>query len=295
MLNRVFSALVAPGQPVRKIEKDPLVRTTDAALEKLRAALSLEDFARLLFGMPDPSYPRLSQLLPSMAPAAVQLEWTGQTGEDLLRASLAFIRAVTAKYAELAPQPLDAIKVLDYGCGYGRLARLMYYYTHTQNVFGIDPRDESIQHCHQHGLVENFRQSEYLPTSLPLERNDFGLIYAFSVFTHLSARATRIALATCRKYIAPDGILVITIRPPVYWDHAPDAKPDQRVALKRQQEETGFAFLPHIRAPVDGEVTYGDTGLSLDWLARQAPEWQVCGTTASSDDPFQIIVFLRPV
>jgi hypothetical protein len=86
MLNRVFSALVAPGQPVRKIEKDPLVRTTDAALEKLRAALSLEDFARLLFGMPDPSYPRLSQLLPSMAPAAVQLEWTGQTGEDLLRA-----------------------------------------------------------------------------------------------------------------------------------------------------------------------------------------------------------------
>jgi len=295
MLNRVFGALVTPTPPARKVEKDPRVRTTEAALEKLRAALSLEEFARLLFSMPDPAYPRLSQLLPSMAPVAVQLEWTGQTGEALLRASLAFIRAVTAKYAELGARPLEEIAILDYGCGYGRLARLMYHFTPPKNVFGIDPRGESIEHCHNHGLVENFKQSEYLPASLPVERRDFGLIYAFSVFTHLSARATLVALAACRQHIAADGILVITIRPLAYWDVAPDATPEQRPVLKRQQEETGFAFIPHNVPPIDGDVTYGDTGMSLDWLAAHAPEWQVCGTTFSSDDPYQIIVFLRPV
>jgi SAM-dependent methyltransferase len=288
-------ALLSPSQVIRKIDKDWRIRSTEGAFRKLRAALSLEDFTRLLFSLPDDAYPKLSRLLPSMASEAAQIEWTGQTGEQLLRASVAFIGAVTAKYAALAARPLDQVAILDYGCGYGRLARLMYYFTAPQNVYGIDPRDESIEHCHNHGLVENFRQSEYLPATLPLERKDFGLIYAFSVFTHLSKRATLIALAACRQHIAADGILVITIRPLEYWDVAPDATPEQRPVLKQAHAETGFAFIPHIRAKVDGEVTYGDTGISLDWLAAHAPEWKVCGTTTSNDDVYQIIVFLRPV
>jgi SAM-dependent methyltransferase len=284
-----------PEKIIRKIEKDWFAKTQDAVLKKLRANLSLDDFTRLLFSLPQPQYPKLSRLLPTMAPIPVQIEWTGQIGEELLRASTAFARLVTTKYAELAPKPLQDVAILDYGCGYGRLARLMYYYTAPKNVFGIDPRAESIEHCHNHGLVENFTHSEYLPTTLPLNRKDFGLIYAFSVFTHTSKRATLVALKACRDYIAPDGILVITIRPAAYWDVAPDVPPEKRPAIKAEHETTGFAFVPHIWLPVDGDVTYGDTGMTLEWLETNAPAWKVCGTATSPDDVYQIIVFLRPV
>jgi SAM-dependent methyltransferase len=284
-----------PDKIIRKVEKDWFAKSQEAVLKKLRAGLSLEDFTRLLFSLPQPQYPKLSRLLPSMAPVPVQMEWTGQTGDELLGASVNFARIITDKYAELAAKPLQDVAILDYGCGYGRLARLMYYYTAPKNVFGIDPRAESIEHCHNHGLVENFTHSDYLPTSLPLSRKDFGLIYAFSVFTHTSKRATLVALKACRDVIAPDGILVITIRPPSYWDLAPDVAPEKRPELKAEHETTGFAFSPHIWLPIDGDVTYGDTGMTLDWLAANAPAWQVCATATSAWDIYQIIVFLRPV
>jgi hypothetical protein len=72
-------------------------------------------------------------------------------------------------------------------------------------------------------LLENFARrvnlpghlavSGYLPTSLAVGDLTFDLIFAFSVFTHLSLRATGQALRPLRKYIRPTGLLVVTVRP----------------------------------------------------------------------------------
>jgi len=257
-------AVSAPEESIKQIEKDWRLRTRFIACKKLRAALSLDDFSKLMFSLPLAEYPKLSRLLPSMASTEVQARWTGQTGDQLLRGTLAFVCAITDKYRQLSRKPIDQLAILDYGCGYGRITRLMYYFTAPNMVFGIDPFDKSIEICHAQGMVDNFKLSDYLPTKLPLDRKDFGLIYAFSVFTHLSRRATLVALAACRQHIALDGVLVITIRPPEYWDAAPDVLPENRPAVKQQHVDTGFAFVPHNRKPIDGEVTYGDTSMSLN-------------------------------
>jgi hypothetical protein len=119
-------------------------------------------------------------------------------------------------------------------------------------------------------------------------------MYAFSVFTHLSERATLSALRTLRKYVSPDGVLVITIRPVEYWAVDKAFTEDQRQALKRQHEETGFAFHPHRRDAVDGDITYGDTSLTIEWLSAKAPEWSVQRMDRSLEDPLQVYVFLTP-
>ena len=286
MLEHALEALV-------RIEAEIRTPSPDAVLPPLRRALGLDDFGELMISLPMAEFPMLSRALPPMASETIQNEWTGANGIALLRHSAAFVRTVAYSYTRLTRRPLDGARMLDYGCGYGRLARLMYYFTDPANLFGVDPWDRSIEICREAGLGANFLLSDYLPRSLPVPDIRFDLIYAFSVFTHLSPRAIAASLAACRRAIAADGVLVITVRPVEYWDAPLYAQQDMS-ALRATHRATGFAFAPHQRPPVDGDITYGDTSMTAGWLAANFPDWEVVGTDRSLDDPYQIYVFLRP-
>jgi hypothetical protein len=170
----------------------------------------------------------------------------------------------------------------------------MYYFGDPSNVVGVDPWDRSIQICHEDGMGSNFFQSSYLPTNHPVGTQQFDLIYAFSVFTHLSERAMRIALETLSRYLKREGLLVITIRPVEYWHGDPTAPKsgmvERQVALHK---EKGFAFLPHDRPAVDGDVPYGDTSFTLQWLTDNFPLYSLKGVDRSLVDPYQYYVFLQ--
>jgi SAM-dependent methyltransferase len=189
---------------------------------------------------------------------------------------------------------LDDASVLDFGCGYGRIARLLYYFTDEENVYGVDPWDQAIDLCRQSGLSANFMVSDYLPTFLPMREEKFDLIYAFSVFTHLSRRAMITSLNTLRKYIADDGVLAMTIRPVEYWEHDPQMSREQKEVLIACHRAEGFAFCPHNRVPIDGDVTYGDASMTVDWIAATFSEWTVKATDRSLNDPLQRYVFMVP-
>lgn len=280
-------------ETVRKIENDPEVADREAAFLQLRK-LGLDDFGEVLMSMPNPFYPKLSTLLPAMSEASVQMNWTGNSGLGLLKQTCVFVRTMSYAYAKITGRTLNDTKVLDYGCGYGRIARLMYYFTGESTLFGVDPWDESIRLCHAAGLRTNFSVSDYLPKSLPVAPRDFDLIYAFSVFTHLSERATLAALGALRKHIAQNGVLVITIRPVEYWQHDPHTEAKEKVRFAELHRSKGFAFKPHNRSAVDGDITYGDTSMTLEWLAANAPDWRLAFADRSLEDPFQRYIFLKP-
>ena len=266
----------------------------DDVLGELRS-LSLDEFSTVLLNLPDPELPGISRLLPRMAADEVQRSWTGNAGYPLLQQSLNFIRSVALQCVQLSGRPLSGRSVLDFGCGYGRLLRLMYYYNPPSQIWGVDPWTRSIELCREAGMLGNFAVSDYLPRDLPVKDARFGLIYAFSVFTHLSERATKQALSTLRRYVEDDGLCVITIRPKEYWDVVAQAGEGvDAERMKRLHDEVGFAFTPHNVAPVEGEITYGDTSLTRVWLGENVPEWKIAGYDRSLDDPLQIIVYLRP-
>lgn len=252
------------------------------------------DFGAVLLAMPDPRYPKLSRLLPAMASDEVQRNWTGNCGIELLKQTVRFVESLDDQFTKLTGRSLDGARVLDFGCGYGRISRLLYKFTDEMNVACVDPWDKAIAICHEAGLVDNYLVSDYLPTSLPVASGDFDLIYAFSVFTHLSERATFAALRVLRKYIASRGVLVITVRPPEYWEHDLATSAAEKIQMRKRHEAEGFAFHPHLRAAVEGDITYGDTSLTAEWLGRQFPEWLVTAAERFSLDPWQIYVFLTP-
>ena len=275
------------------LENDYGVTTRRDVITGLRR-LSLDEFGLVLLSMPDPEYPKLSRLLPAMASDEVQRGWTGNHGLALLKETTAFVRALSYNYARVTGRSLDDATVLDFGCGYGRIAQLLYYFTVEEKIFGVDPREDSIELCRESRLGTNFIVSDYLPVSLPVGGVKFDLIYAFSVFTHLSRRAMTTSLHTLRQHIADDGLLAMTIRPVEYWEQAPHASQDQKDALAVRHQQEGFAFNPHNWAPIDGDVTYGDSSMTLDWMEATFPDWTIKETDRCLNDPLQRYVFLVP-
>lgn len=272
------------------IETDASIQTSGRVFEQLRR-IGLNDFASVIWSMPDEAFPKISSLLPTMASEDTQRLWTGFYGYSLLSQSISFMRAMSANYAELSGDSLAGKRILDYGCGYGRLLRLAAFYS--DDVHGVDPWPESIVQCRTAG-IGNVSLSEYLPTSLPAPLGcDFA--YAFSVFTHLSESATRAALSALHDHVKPGGILCITIRPVEYWRTVYADWHEAELAKREAEHHTGFTFYPHDWAAPNGDVTYGDTSMSLSWVDAISRDigWKVEVTDRTIDDPVQRFVFLR--
>ena len=241
------------------------------ALRQLRR-LGLAEFGDVMLALPDRNFPELSRLLPRMPEEAVQRNFNGGFGTMLMHDSVSFVRVVASGFQRIAHRPLQGGRILDFGCGWGRLLRLLPLFTDPDQIFGVDPMDRAIPLCRDHGVLGQLATSEFLPRTLPVGEEPFDLIYSYSVFTHLSLRAMDAAMAAMRRVVAADGLLVVTIRPIEYWD---DIAIPESAALRGQHLQAGFAFNPHNHAPVDGDVTYGDSSVDIPWFAARYAEWEL--------------------
>jgi SAM-dependent methyltransferase len=258
-------------------------------VEKLRQ-LSLDDFGEFFIGLPNPVYPALSRVLPPMASAEVQRNWTGSSGIQLLTQTTSFVRQLENNYTRYLGKPLANARIMDFGCGYGRIFRMMYYYAYPKDLWGVDAWQRSLDICKQDRLPGNFALSERIPDSLPVGGRKFDLIFSFSVFTHLAPKAAAACLAALRRHIDDKGLLVATIRPIEFWPYIEKAQ-GMKVAdaMRLEHMSKGFAYHPH--GGMEGE-TYGDSSIAFDFFTRSG--WKMVGYDRSMVDPYQVSVILRP-
>ena len=275
-------------QRLKRINKKiPYVQPQD--IPQLFENIPLDVFGKLMLDTM-PEYPNIKAFLPSMPPDEIQDNWTGAHGITLLMRSVAFINTLITEYTSLTRTKIKDAIILDYGCGWGRLIRLLYKFVSYENVYGVDPWDKSIEQCKRYGIKANLAICDYVPKELPFDKC-FNLIFAFSVFTHLSEKTTHVVLSTLRKYIANNGLLVITIRPREFWL---SLKHEKSAEMLQLHEKNGFAFIPHNRQPIDGDITYGLTTMSLEYIERNFPEWELIKTITNNLDRHQTILFLHP-
>lgn len=274
---------------------EELAVSTDSlssVLSVLRHGLAMEEFGELMIAMPNRDFPGLSRVLPAMAPEHIQKTWTGSSGLTLHEQTAAFVRQFEVAYVRATSKPLHGKRILDFGCGYGRILRLLYFFNDPENLWGVDAWEKSLATCEEAGLRANLRLSDRVPEQLPTEGVIFDAALAFSVFTHLAPVAAKACLQAVRRSMTDGGILVATCRPVEFWPFIDRARGTDRAgALQRSHDANGFAYWPHNGA--EGE-TYGDASYSMGWWQEQAG-WRLLGHDWSRADPYQVSMVLQAV
>jgi ubiquinone/menaquinone biosynthesis C-methylase UbiE len=101
-------------------------------------------------------------------------------------------------------------RILDFGCGSGRLIRWLCDIAEGSHICGVDIQAEHILWCKQNLQPPfHFAVTTIVP-HLPFEDNYFDLIYAGSVFTHIDDLVDS-WLLELRRTLKPNGRLYVTI------------------------------------------------------------------------------------
>lgn len=101
-------------------------------------------------------------------------------------------------------------RILDFGCGAGRMVRHLKDLSETCEIWGTDISAEHIYWCKQHlSPPFHFATTTKVP-HLPFEDGSFRLVYCGSVFTHIDDLADA-WLLELRRILAPGGRLYLTI------------------------------------------------------------------------------------
>lgn len=103
-------------------------------------------------------------------------------------------------------------KILDIGCGTGRLAsKLIGYLREEGAYYGVDLSKKAIEFCKSRYRRENFHFMKSEPTKLPFSSEKFDFIIFYTVFMHNYPDEIKALLQQCGELLAEDGKIIADI------------------------------------------------------------------------------------
>jgi SAM-dependent methyltransferase len=151
-----------------------------------------------------------------------------------------FLRSGRAAYDAIAAHvPLATTgSVLDFGCGCGRVAR--YWEPFAGSVCGSDLDRPAVEWCRRNLSFARFEVNGLEPP-LAFEDGSFDLVYALSVFTHLTGPLQLAWRDELRRVLRPGGLLLVTTHGSSY---RPRLEPDERERFDRGELVVRWGDLP---------------------------------------------------
>ncbi|MEW8606637.1 MAG: class I SAM-dependent methyltransferase [Candidatus Thiodiazotropha sp.] len=126
-------------------------------------------------------------------------------------------------------------RILDFGCGCGRVINYLSKYFRQSRFYGSDIDDEAIAWCRgELSYVGEFVTNKAMPP-LPFEDNLFDMVYSISVFTHLPETMQFAWLEELKRVTRSDGILLLTTHGEELFANAPEE-------YRAQLAESGFFY-----------------------------------------------------
>lgn len=167
------------------------------------------------------------------------------------------LRAGIPDYLELAEGHVDAVRdavrragapslgrVLDFGCGTGRMTRWLLPEARVDEVWGVDFDARCIQWDQTHlSPPFHFLLCSSLP-SLPFEDGSFDVVVGGSVFTHISEMADG-WLLELRRVTRPGGLLYLTIQDAAFIEAVTRDNPDLWISRLVETHRSVLGRLGH--------------------------------------------------
>lgn len=122
----------------------------------------------------------------------------------------------------------DYRTILDFGCGCGRVLRHLRTWR-PERLCGADYNHRLVDWCRQNLPFAEVSANRLAPP-LPYGAGEFDLVYALSVFTHLTAELQVPWMAELAKITRPGGLIVLSVHGAAYVDRL---NADERRAFSR--------------------------------------------------------------
>jgi SAM-dependent methyltransferase len=145
----------------------------------------------------------------------------GLDAESYVEAAHVNAEAIRAAVTRQGRQFDELERVLDWGCGPGKVLQALYYGRNPERrseerqkfpeLYGCDISHEAIRWAHRHLAFGRFIPNSIVPP-LPFKSESFDLVYGVSVFTHLSAEHEAVWLKELQRIVKPDGMVIVTVR-----------------------------------------------------------------------------------
>lgn len=149
--------------------------------------------------------------LPGFPSAEIQSRFTGRADFSTLIQAFEFYDVIRKACLNIGKpiQSMDAI--LDFGCGWGRITRIFLRDIEPNKIYGCDCTEDAITMCKETNKWCNFDLNDAHPPT-KYKSSMFDLIYAYSVFSHLSEDSQKSWIEEFHRILKPGGILVVTTR-----------------------------------------------------------------------------------
>jgi SAM-dependent methyltransferase len=262
-----------------------------------------DDLWSLLLTKEYDAFPGIREFLPGHPEPALQEMWNGTSGTTLAAQSVCFYRKLKEMQGTHGSGDLAKARILDFGCGWGRLTRMLAKDLDPGLLYGCDPVEDILDVSRRTGVPAELARSKFLPESLPFEEK-FDLVFSFSVFTHISEAAHLASLKAIHGGLNPGGLFVVTVRPPAYIDFNPLMQPAvDRLGPDRLAElrKPNYVFVPHdtdghpqYDDAADDPMSYGETVITLPYVREKWSEmFELLDVSVMTGDMYQVALTLR--
>lgn len=230
----------------------------------------------------------LGQHLPPFPAPEWQIMFVGSSNATAMREAFTFYLLLKRLMARNGRPIERKTRVLDFGCGWGRYIRLLMKDVGAGALHGADVDPDMIGFCRISGLPARFA---VMPPLGPTEYPDgtFDLIFAYSVFSHLSEEAYEVWMREFVRILRPGGLIVFTTQARRFLEWTAELRGKPEAELTDWHKSLRFAF-PDLEAvladynagrfvfaPTGGgehrpSSFYGEAAIPEGYLRRMKPD-----------------------
>jgi SAM-dependent methyltransferase len=195
--------------------------------------------------------------MPGFPAAELQAGFVGSSNRRAIDEGWAFYMLVTDERRRAGLHLGRDAHVLDFGCGWGRYARMFLRDVPEDHIWCADTWDVAVASCRETGVPgEKVLLPQMPPSDLPAAR--FDLVVAYSVFSHLSPEAHAAWAEEFGRIVNPGGLAFVTTQARWFLDDCKALRdhPDQVKTV--WQEHLASSFLDH-----EGSLELYDRGSFL--------------------------------
>ena len=157
--------------------------------------------------------------LPVFPDRDLQLRTVGQAGPDTIEEAWSFAAQCLSRFGASSRFQEDRKVLLDFGTGWGRIARCFLRDVRAEDIFGIDFDRELIAVCRNTFPGPRFLRCNPMPP-LVLRENSVDFVVGYSVFSHLSEAACLAWSAEFARVLKPGGMAALGTRGRWFFDYA---------------------------------------------------------------------------